>query len=282
MVKATTAKAALRLPDRRSFYRSRALVSLALTCCAFLLVLSCASRLPQEALPSPATDLTVTDEGLFTEAEVVQVIDGSTIDVRFGGTTSRVRYLGIQVPETASREAYEYNTFLVQGQTVRLEKGIAEADPAGRLLRYVYVGGEMVNMSLLTNGYAVVTDFPAGFRHQTSFMVAQQNAKSDRRGLWKSSGESEDSSEQTKAPETEFAGGTLPRPPTPENDSPCDFSGTSEPIIKGNVDPRTGEHVYHVPGGFFYSTTVVDEPSGDRWLCTEDEARAAGWKKSKH
>ena len=53
-------------------------------------------------------------------------------------------------------------------------------------------------------------------------------------------------------------------------------------VIKGNIDTDTDEKVYHVPGGFFYRTTVVQKENGDRWFCTEQEALAAGWKKSKH
>ena len=62
----------------------------------------------------------------------------------------------------------------------------------------------------------------------------------------------------------------------------CDYSGTAEPVIKGNVEARTGERIYHVPGGFYYSTTVITESIGDRWFCTKQDALAAGWKKSAH
>ena len=64
-------------------------------------------------------------------------------------------------------------------------------------------------------------------------------------------------------------------------DGPCDFSGTSEPLIKGNISLSTGEKIYHVPGGEFYDRTVIDEAKGERWFCTEAEAVAAGWRKSK-
>lgn len=50
--------------------------------------------------------------------------------------------------------------------------------------------------------------------------------------------------------------------------------------IKGNVSAK-GEKIYHVPGGGYYVRTEVDESAGERWFCTEEEARAAGWRKSK-
>ena len=51
------------------------------------------------------------------------------------------------------------------------------------------------------------------------------------------------------------------------------------PIIKGNIS-SSGERIYHVPGGQFYSKTNVNTGAGERWFCTESEARAAGWRKS--
>jgi hypothetical protein len=47
------------------------------------------------------------------------------------------------------------------------------------------------------------------------------------------------------------------------------------------VDLVTGERTYHIPGSFFYDTIVVDEREGDSWFCTELEAIAQGWKRSK-
>jgi len=52
-------------------------------------------------------------------------------------------------------------------------------------------------------------------------------------------------------------------------------------LIKGNVSVDTGERIYHVPGQAFYDETVVNEAYGERWFCTEDEALAAGWRKSR-
>lgn len=51
--------------------------------------------------------------------------------------------------------------------------------------------------------------------------------------------------------------------------------------IKGNASYRTGEWIYHLPGQQFYSQTVIDPGQGERWFCTEEEARENGWRKSK-
>jgi len=51
--------------------------------------------------------------------------------------------------------------------------------------------------------------------------------------------------------------------------------------IKGNISMRTGERIYHVPGGEVYNATVINPAKGERWFCSEAEARAAGWRKSR-
>jgi hypothetical protein len=51
--------------------------------------------------------------------------------------------------------------------------------------------------------------------------------------------------------------------------------------IKGNISYRTGEHIYHVPGQKYYWATRINPFNGERWFCTEENARAAGWRKSR-
>ena len=50
--------------------------------------------------------------------------------------------------------------------------------------------------------------------------------------------------------------------------------------IKGNIG-RKSVRIYHVPGGQFYARTRIDPSQGERWFCTEAEARAAGWRRSR-
>lgn len=51
--------------------------------------------------------------------------------------------------------------------------------------------------------------------------------------------------------------------------------------IKGNISYNTGEKIYHVPGQEYYSETRISLLKGERWFCSEEEARAAGWRKSR-
>jgi hypothetical protein len=51
-------------------------------------------------------------------------------------------------------------------------------------------------------------------------------------------------------------------------------------VIKGNVSFKSGERIYHVPGQQHYDETVISPAYGERWFCSEVEARAAGWRKA--
>ena len=53
-----------------------------------------------------------------------------------------------------------------------------------------------------------------------------------------------------------------------------EYSGT----VKGNITGK-GERIYHVPGGPHYDQTGIDTAKGERWFGSENEARAAGWRK---
>jgi hypothetical protein len=50
--------------------------------------------------------------------------------------------------------------------------------------------------------------------------------------------------------------------------------------IKGNIN-QTREHIYHLPGQKYYSQTTIRLLDGERWFCSEAEAIAGGWRKSR-
>lgn len=51
--------------------------------------------------------------------------------------------------------------------------------------------------------------------------------------------------------------------------------------IKGNISQSTGERIFHVPGQKYYQETRVSVMRGERWFCSEAEARKAGWRRSR-
>lgn len=99
------------------------------------------------------------------QAQVVDVIDGDTIEVKSKSGITDVRYIGIDTPETHGeverygKEATNYNRSLVGNKTVWLEIGEEARDKYGRLLAYVYLDPakkSMVNAILVAQGYAEV------------------------------------------------------------------------------------------------------------------------------
>ena len=50
--------------------------------------------------------------------------------------------------------------------------------------------------------------------------------------------------------------------------------------IKGNISINSGARIYHVPGQKYYDDTKIRYEYGERWFCSEAEARKAGWRKS--
>ena len=56
------------------------------------------------------------------------------------------------------------------------------------------------------------------------------------------------------------------------------------PIVYGLLlatSGKNGTRIYHVPGGCYYDQTPINTSKGERWFCTENEARAAGWRRSR-
>lgn len=127
------------------------------------------------------------------EARVTRVIDGDTIEVNLEGAIYKVRYIGIDTPETVhpsepvecfGKEASDKNSELVEGKIVRLEKDVSETDKYGRLLRYVWVGDIFVNDYLVRQGYAYASTYPPDVKYADQFAQAQTEAIDDNRCLW--------------------------------------------------------------------------------------------------
>ena len=87
------------------------------------------------------------------------------------------------------------------------------------------------------------------------------------------------------------ATGTASRPESPSpsgNEQPgvsgCPQGCATPPagcLIKGNINLKTGDRVYHLPGQMHYDNVTIEPERGEFWFCTEDEALANGWKRAK-
>jgi hypothetical protein len=79
----------------------------------------------------------------------------------------------------------------------------------------------------------------------------------------------------------------LPDPEPPEEVSieGCPIGCVQPPSgceIKGNISTKASrEKIYHLPSNQYYGRTVIDPGKGEKWFCTEEEARANGWRRAK-
>jgi micrococcal nuclease len=139
------------------------------------------------ATPDPGVTSCLPQNTTREAGQVVNVIDGDTIDVRIGGLEYRVRYIGIDTPELDEPyydQASEQNRFLVEGRQVTLIKDVSEKDQYDRLLRYVLIDEVFVNYDLVHQGYAVAVTFPPDVACSDTLLEAEQLARLEERGLW--------------------------------------------------------------------------------------------------
>jgi micrococcal nuclease len=126
---------------------------------------------------------------------VVKVVDGDTIDVQLGATRERVRYIGVDTPETKhptkpvqcyGQRASDFNARLVADELVRLVRDIERRDRYGRLLAYVYRvrDGLFVNAELARLGYAQPLSIAPDVRYAERFADLARRAREQGRGLW--------------------------------------------------------------------------------------------------
>lgn len=123
---------------------------------------------------------------------VRRVFDGDTVELQDG---RRVRYVGIDAPETAHEErpaeplaeaARAFNRRLVGKGALRLETDVEPRDRFGRLLGYLYLAdGTLVNARLVEEGLAVCLPSPPNTRHRERLREAQRQAMSRALGIWR-------------------------------------------------------------------------------------------------
>lgn len=153
-----------------------------------------ATRPPATVTPRPAATAAAPQRPeRGEEAEVLRVVDGDTIIVLLDGQVQRVRYIGINAPESVKPDSpVEYmgpesskaNQALVGARHIWLERDISPSDKYGRLLRYVWVGDIMVNGELVRQGYAQAVTYPPDVKYQAWLHQLESDARAAERGLW--------------------------------------------------------------------------------------------------
>ena len=150
------------------------------------------------------TETSSDSDGDFISGVVTRVVDGDTADVRVGGQNRRVRFLGVDTPETVhpnkpvqyyGKEASNFTKESLTGKTVWLEYDSSPTDRYNRHLAYIWTSkprsvtesamrNEMFNAKLLLEGYAKVMIIKPNKKYETLFRKFESEAKSAKRGLW--------------------------------------------------------------------------------------------------
>ena len=97
----------------------------------------------------------------YEPAFVSRVIDGDTLETESGG---KIRLLGINTPEKGEKYYEEARNFLENktlNKTILLEFSKDKYDKYGRVLAYVHLNEENVNLEVVKNGFANYY-FPSG------------------------------------------------------------------------------------------------------------------------
>ena len=135
------------------------------------------------------------NEKIFT---VVKVVDGDTIDINIPDanyTTTRIRLLGIDTPETEKspggaryygKEASEFAAKTVLGQNVSviMDKLSKPRDKYHRLLAHIRLAdGRILNEELVSQGFAYAD---TRFQHSylEKYVQLEKTAIKEKKGLW--------------------------------------------------------------------------------------------------
>ena len=134
-----------------------------------------------------------------TDKDIVTLdkcVDGDTASFIIDGKKKKVRFLGIDTPESVhpykeveeyGKDASEYTcNILKNANTLELsyENNLSKTDKYGRILAWVWADDELVQEKLVSIGYAEVKYIYAKYSYLDLLYKAQENAKSNKLGIW--------------------------------------------------------------------------------------------------
>ena len=192
-----------------------------------------------------------------TQVGQATVIDGDTIKIH--GVTHRLEQIDApELTQTCRRDGVEwlcgqesarYLRQLIRSRQVYCE--ISGKDGYQRMLSVCFVGKRNINAEMVAAGYAL-----AYRKYGEGFVEHEDHAKAMGLGLW---------------------AGTFTEPWRYRQMPAADQVPPDNCVIKGNIN-RKGRKLYHRPSDRSYARTVVSPEKGERWFCSEEEAKAAGWR----
>lgn len=200
-----------------------------------------------------------------TLAGPVRIVDADTIDI---GAGANVRLLGIDAAEAAQTckdaagRVRPCGSYATAGARQLYEGRIARClgtrrDRYGRILAICHVAGQDMNARLVRTGLAQT------YRDDPRYAAEQREARRASRGLWA----------------YEMADPAAWRARRRAAPAQTDEAPAGACTIKGNISGNG--RIYHLPGGRFYGPTRINPDRGERWFCSEREAREAGWRRAR-
>lgn len=146
-----------------------------------------------------------------SQAQVIRVIDGDTINVQIGDKEEKVRLIGINAPETNEcfgKEATQRASELLGSKFVDLEADSSqgERDKYKRLLRYVFVQDSSFEEQMIREGFAKEYTYNKPYKYQSLYKSAQIEAQTEKRGLWADNACSSSAVEQSPRPSSSVQG----------------------------------------------------------------------------
>lgn len=228
---------------------------------------------------------------------VTRVLDGDTIEVALSSGPMRVRVGFVDAPEKNQpwgNEARDALTRKLGDSEVELDV-VSQQDQYDRLVAVVGLDDENVNAWLVRQGHSWVY---REYAKDPNYCAWEAEARAARRGLWALPAEQRHAPWEFRSAQRGRAGGftnysnetvaqcvaamhkkAVPVVAAATATPSSTASGKSGCQIKGNISDSG--RIYHLPGSDSYDRTKIDESKGERWFCTEEEARAAGWRARK-
>ncbi len=224
---------------------------------------------------------------LVLPGTVIRVVDGDTVDVRLSSGPIRVRLYGIDTPERTQpfgAAASAYLTTMIKGQEVQLLP-VAQ-DAYDRIVGVLYLGDANVNAELVRTGHAwAYRQYLGVLADDAAYCRLEGQARDGGFGLWSlPAGERVSPWEYRAARRpgrhmfTDYSNATAEKCiAAMAGGQPASHRPRPGCLIKGNINSK-GDRIYHSPGRPSYARTKINEAAGERWFCSEREARQAGWR----
>ena len=235
----------------------------------------------------------VESENPVLVGRVTRVLDGDTIAVALSSGPVTVRLGSVDAPEKKQPWGNEARAALTRKLGDReVELDVVSQDQYDRLVAVVGLDGENINAWLVRQGH---TWAYRQYTKDRNYCVWEAEARSAHRGLWALPAAQWYAPWEFRAMKRKRAGGftdysneTLAQCVAALHKKPVPVAGAAPSStvpnrsgckIKGNVS--SSGKIYHLPGSDSYDRTKIDESKGERWFCTEAEARAEGWRAPK-